>query len=187
MRIGTITASVAFATMTLAACGEEPPGLVAMKIELTALKQELEYLRQQTEDLDPRVRNAEQMALQVIDERQAPLRLDCEGHRPGVLTTRLAPITAICEGVTTTADGTRVSLRLGNPTSAQLDGVGLTVYAGEGAAVGQTESRTHLATRTSIPPGRWSTVEVDLPVLHAHATQELALRATIDAITLAQR
>jgi hypothetical protein len=59
MMKGLILASV----LISAGCAKQTPDLVAMKIEVNALKQELEYLRQQTEELDPRVRSAEQMAL----------------------------------------------------------------------------------------------------------------------------
>ena len=54
-------------------------------------------VRQQTEELDPRVRSAEQMAMQVFDERDAPVRLDCAERSPAALLTRLAALTAICD------------------------------------------------------------------------------------------
>ena len=174
------------AALATTGCGEGSPELVAMKIELNALKQEMEYLRLQTEDLDPRVRNAEQMALQVLDEREAPLLLDCVEHRPGIVLTRLAPITAVCEGVVRTADGYRLRLKLGNPTSARFDGVRLTLYAGEGAAHGRSDTRMNFEARAALPPGEWTTLEVDLAGVPERATSDLALRAQIYTIALAR-
>jgi hypothetical protein len=170
--------------LTLAGCAKQAPELVAMKVELNALKQEFEYLRQQTEELDPRVRSAETMALQVLDERDAPLRLDCVTHRPGVLPTRLAPITAVCEEVRGHSSGYTVKLKVGNPTSARLDGVHLTLYAGEGAAQGRSDTRLHYDASTSLPPGVWRAVEIELPKLPEAATGDLAVRAQIERITL---
>ena len=76
-KTGAITVALA-----LGGCGNGAQDALALKIELTALKQELEFVRSQTEDLDPRVRLAEQMAMQVFDERDAPVRLDCAHRRP---------------------------------------------------------------------------------------------------------
>jgi hypothetical protein len=68
-KIGTMAIALA-----LGGCGNRAQDALALRIELTALKQELELVRLQTEDLDPRVRLAEQMAMQVFDEREAPAR-----------------------------------------------------------------------------------------------------------------
>lgn len=184
MRIYKMTVAMAVALTALAGCGEEPRELLAMKIELSALKQELEYLRQQTEDLDPRIRNAEQMALQVFDEREAPLRLDCAGHRAGVLQTRLAPIAVVCTEFSSIAAGARISLKLGNPTSGRLDGVRLTVYS---ADEDSADIRTHAETTASLPPGQWRSFDIDLPAAPNGASKQIALRAQIDTISLAQR
>lgn len=171
----------------LAGCGAESPDLAAMKIELNALKHELEYLREQTEDLDPRLRTAEQMALQSIDERDSPLVLDCEEGKPGVVVTRLAPVTVVCEGIEHVEGGDRIRLRLGNPTSGRLDGVYLTLYTGDGAERGRSDTRVHVRATASLPPGAWKTVEVDVPPSNEPVLRDVSVRAQVDAIALAQR
>jgi hypothetical protein len=179
--------ATAVALLALTGCGDEPSSLVAMRMELSALKQELEYLREQAEELDPRIRNAEEMALQVFDNREAPLRLDCAGHRAGVLQTRLAPITVVCTDLTSTGAGLRVSLKLGNPTSGRLDGVRVTLYLGEGAGRGRADIRSHHETTTSLPSGQWRMLEIDVPGVPDGGSKEIALRAQIDSISLVQR
>ena len=173
--------------LMLAGCGGERPELVALKIELHALKQELEFLRQQTEELDPRVRLAEQMALQTIDERDAPFRLDCVNHRPGVLGTRLATLTTVCEEVINRPGGYTIRMKIGNPTSGHLDGLRLTFYAGDGAERGRSEARIYHEASTSLPSGTWRSIEVDLAGVTPASLPELAVRAQIDHIVLGQR
>jgi hypothetical protein len=174
------------AVALLAACSRGDPDVLAMKMELHALKHELDYVRQQTEDLDPRVRTAEQLAMQAIDEREAPLALDCAGHRPGMLVTRLATLTAICDGIEPTPDGVRLKLKLGNPTSGRIEGLRLTFYAGEGAAHGRSELRIFQQVRTALAPGTWKPLEIDLTGAPGGAA-EFALRAQVDTIALAQQ
>ena len=173
--------------LTLASCGAEQPELVAMKIELNALKQELEYLRQQTEELDPRVRTAEQMALQTIDERDAPFRLDCVNHKPGVLGTRLATLTMVCEEAINRPGGYTIRMKIGNPTAGQLDGLRLTFYAGDGADQGRSETRIYHEAGTSLPSGTWRSIEVDLAGVTPASLAEFAVRAQIDHIVLGQK
>jgi hypothetical protein len=182
MMKGLILASV----LISAGCAKQTPDLVAMKIEVNAMKQELEYLRQQTEELDPRVRSAEQMALQVLDEREAPVPLDCEAHKLGILRTRLAQIAVVCEEVLGHSGGYTVKMKLGNPTSARLDGVHLTLYAGSGAVQGRSDTRMHYETSASLSPGGWRAIEVELPGLPESAIRDLAVRAQVDKIALAQ-
>jgi hypothetical protein len=178
---------VLVAALMLSACNAEPQDLVAMKIELHAIKQEMEYLRQQTEELDPRVRSAEQMALQVMDERAAPSRLDCIDHKPGILVTPVATLTTVCEAAVPYADGIRIKLRLGNPTAGRIDGLKLTFYAGDGASQGRSDMRRYYEDTTSVPPGSWKLVDVDLYKISEAALRELALRAQIDTIALVQK
>lgn len=175
------------AALTLSACDKEQQDLVAMKIELQAMKQEMEYLRQQTEELDPRVRSAEQMALQVMDERAAPSRLDCIHHKPGVLVTPVATLITVCEAAVPYAEGVRIKLRLGNPTAGRIDGLKVTFYAGDGASEGRSDLRRYYEASTSVPPGAWELVDVDLYKISEAALSDFALRAQIDTLALVQR
>jgi hypothetical protein len=180
-----LTLAAAAAAFTLAGCSQQAPEVLAMKIELNALKAELEYVRQQAEELDPRVRTAEQMALQVIAERAAPHRLDCTDRAPGVVAARLAALATVCDGAEPSADGYRIRLRLGNPTPAQIDGVKLTLYAGEGAAEGQSDRRIYHEATVSLAPGAWAAVDVEFAGLDAASARNLALRADVANIVLA--
>lgn len=180
------TLTLCAVALLLGACGRGDQEVLAMKMELHALKHELDYVRQQTEDLDPRVRAAEQLAMQAIDERDAPLALDCAGHRPGMLVTRLATLTAICDSIESTAAGVRVKLKLGNPTSGRIEGLRLTFYAGEGAAHGRSELRVSHQISTALAPGTWKPLEVDLAGTPG-GVAEFALRAQVDTIALAQQ
>jgi hypothetical protein len=169
----------------LCGCGNGAQDALALKIELTALKQELEYVRLQTEDLQPRVRVAEQMAMQVFDERDAPVRLDCAHHSPAVLSTRAASVTAVCEEAVRHAGGYRIRLKLGNPMSAHLDGLTLTFYAGEDASRGRSDRRLYHEARVALAPGAWKTVDVDFAGLDEESVRELAVRANAATIALA--
>ena len=173
------------ALLPLTGCSEPTPDVLAMKIELTALKQEVEYLRQQTEDLDPRVRTAEQMALQVIDEREAPYRLDCIGGTPGIVVTPVAILTTRCDGAERTPDGHKLRLNIGNPTTAWLNGVRMTLYAGDGAPAGRSENRMYFEANGVLPPGGWKSVEVEFPGLADEAVGTLTVRARINEVALA--
>jgi hypothetical protein len=173
--------------LVLGGCAGGSPDLLAMKIELNALKQELEYLRQQTEDLDPRVRSAEAMALTVYDQREAPFRLDCEHATPNALPTRLASLAAVCEESRAVPGGVRVRLKLGNPTSARIEGVRLTFYAGNGAERGRSEKRLYHEANVTLPPGSWTALSIDLAGVDESAVRDLALRADVAAIALAAR
>lgn len=175
------------ALLPLAGCSESKPDVLAMKIELNALKHELEYLRQETEDLDPRVRLAEQVALQVMDERDAPFRLDCIRRNPGLVATRVATLTTRCEEVHRTPVGYRLKLNLGNPTSAWLNGMRVTLYAGSGAYAGRSERRMYLESAASLPPGGSTPVILEVAGLDDEAIAELALRVQIKEIELAQK
>jgi hypothetical protein len=175
------------ALLPLVACSEQRSDVLAMKIELNALKHELEYLRQQTEDLDPRVSFAEQLAQQVIDDRDAPFRLDCIGHTPGIVATRVAALTARCEEAHRTPVGYRLKLNVGNPTSAWLNGVRLTLYAGSGARAGRSERRMYYESNVALPPGGWKSVILEFEGLDDTALSELALRAQISEVALAQK
>jgi hypothetical protein len=174
----------------LGGCGsgsDDRADVLALKIEVGALKQELEYLRVQTEELDPRVRSAEQMALTVLDEREAPFRLDCEHGRPGALPTRLAYLAAVCEDARPLAGGVRVLLKVGNPTSARLDGLRLTFYAGDGAARGRSEKRLYHEAAVSLNPGAWTVLAIDLAGVDQSTARNLAVRADVGMIALAAR
>lgn len=160
---------------------------LALKIELNALKRELEYVRQQIEELDPRVQSAEDMAMQLFDEREAPLRLDCVRHTPGVLAARLASLTVICEGTAPSPGGHRIRLMLGNPSPARLDRIALTFYAGDGAARGRSDKRFHHEATASLAPGAWTSLEVELKGLDAGPANELALRGNVTTLALATR
>lgn len=175
------------AALMFGGCGGTPQDMLAMKIELTALKQELEYLRQQTEDLDPRVSAAEQMAHQVIDERDAPFRLDCARQAPGVLPTRLAGLTVVCEDALAYPGGYRIRLKLGNPTSARLDGVRLTFYAGDGASRGRSHKRLYHEAPVTLRPGAWTSLEIDFAGLDEVSARDLAVRGDIATMTLARQ
>jgi len=180
--------AVAAALMLIGCSGGGPDvDVLAMKIELNALKQELEYVRLQTEDLEPRVSSAERMAIQVLDDRDAPLRLDCARHAPAALPTRLAALTVICEDTLQSADGVRIRLKLGNPTSARLDGVKLTFYAGEGAARGRSDKRLYHEAQVSLAPGSWTSLDVDFAGLEERAASDLAVRAEIGLMALASK
>lgn len=176
----------AAAALALAGCSQGNADLLAMKIELNALKQELEFVRQQAEELDPRLRTAEQMTLQMIAERAAPAWLDCAGHAPGIVSARLATLTTVCEGAEPSADGFRIRISVGNPTPARIDGVKLTLYAGPGAAQGQSDKRIYHEAQVSLPPGGWESVDVDFAGLDALSARELALRADVASIALAR-
>lgn len=175
------------AGLALAGCRQDPEHLVALRIELTALKTELRLLRDQAEDLDPRMTTVETMAQQVFDQRDGIVRLDCARRSTEVLPTQFATLTVNCEDASTSADGYRLRLRIGNPTSARLDGLKLTIYAGEGAAKGLSALRVFQAVPTGLPPGSWTSVDVELPFRGAELSQGLAVRAQIDHMTMAQR
>jgi hypothetical protein len=179
-KIGALATAV-----VLGGCGNGAQDALALKIELTALKQELEFVRLQTEDLDPRVRLAEQMAMQVFDERDAPVRLDCAHLSPAVLFTRLASVTAVCEDAVGYPGGYRLRLRLGNPMPARIDGLTLTFYAGEDAGRGLSARRHHHDASLSLPPGEWKTVDVDFEGLDRESVRDLAVKANVAAIALA--
>ena len=171
--------------LVLGGCGNGAQDALALKIELTALKQELEFVRSQTEDLDPRVRLAEEMAMQVFDEREAPVRLDCAHPSHAVLFTRMASITAVCEEAVGYAGGYRLRLRLGNPMSARIDGLALTFYAGEDAGRGRSARRLHHDANLSLAPGEWKTIDVDFDGLDRESVRDLAVKANVAAIALA--
>jgi hypothetical protein len=175
------------AALVLAGCGGPPSEVLAMKMELHALKQELEFIRQQAEDLDPRVSAAEQMAVQVLEERDAPLRLDCTQRVPGVLPTRLAGLGVICEEAVANQDGLRIRLKLGNPTSARLEGLKLTLYAGDGASRGRSDKRLYVETGVSLPPGAWTSLDVAFPGIDATAVRDLAVRGEVSMLALARK
>lgn len=179
-KVGAMTAA-----LMLGGCGNGTQDVLALKIELTALKQELEFVRLQTEELDPRVRMAEQMAMQVFDERDAPVRLDCSGLSPAVLYTRLASISAVCEEAVGYAGGYRLRMKLGNPMSARIDGLTLTFYAGEDAEHGRSARRLHHDASLSLPPGEWKRIDVDLEGVDGESVRDLAVKANIAAIALA--
>lgn len=179
-RVGAMTTA-----LVLGGCGNGAQDTLALKIELTALKQELEFVRLQTEDLDPRVRLAEQMAMQVFDERDAPVSLDCARQSPAVLYTRLASISAICEEAVAHAGGYRLRLRLGNPMSARIDGLSLTFYAGEDAERGRSARRLHNDASLSLRPGEWKRIDVDFEGLDRESVRDLAVKANVAAIALA--
>jgi hypothetical protein len=178
--VGAITTA-----LMLGGCGNGAQDVLALKIELTALKQELEFVRLQTEELDPRVRMAEQMAMQVFDERDAPVRLDCAHLSPAVLFTRLASITAACEEAVGHAGGYRLRLRLGNPMSARIDGLSLTFYAGADAERGRSARRLHHDANLSLSPGEWKLIDIDLAGLDDESVRDLAVKANVAAIALA--
>lgn len=173
--------------LVLGGCGNGAPDVLALKIELNALKQELEFVRQQTEDLDPRVRSAEQMAMQVFDERDAPVRLDCVHRSPAALLTRLAALTAVCDDAIRYPGGYRIHLKLGNPTSARLDGLTLTFYAGDDALHGRAARRLHHEVKAPLPPGAWKTIDVDFDGLDLEAVGDLAVKANVATIALASK
>jgi hypothetical protein len=180
--VGWMTAALAFA-----GCGNGAQDLLALKIELNALKQELEFVRQHAEELDPRVDAAEQMALQVFDALEAPARLDCEHRAPTVLDARVAILTAVCDEAVAYDGGYRIRLRIGNPMPARLDGVALTLYAGEDAARGRSAQRTHREVRVALPPGAWQAVDVDFDGIDRDAVRELAVRARVATVALARK
>ena len=180
--VGVMTAALA-----LAGCGNGAQDLLALKMELNALKQELEFVRQHTEDLDPRVDAAEQMALQVFDALEAPARLDCEHRAPTVLDARVAILTAVCDEAVAYDGGYRIRLQLGNPTPAHLEGLTLTFYAGEDAARGRSARRLYHATRVALPPGAWQTVDVDFDGVDDDSIKELAVRARVATVALARK
>lgn len=172
--------------LMLGGCGNGAQDVLALKIELNALKQELEYVRQQTEDLDPRVQSAEQMAMQVFDERDAPVRLDCARQSPAVLPTRVASVAVVCEEAVRTAGGYRLRLKLGNPMSAHLDGLALTFYAGEDAVRGRSDKRLHHEANLALAPGAWKAVDVDFDGLDGESVRDLAVRASVATVALAR-
>jgi hypothetical protein len=179
-RIGAMAIALA-----LGGCGNSAQDALALRIELTALKQELEFVRSQAEDLEPRVRLAEQMAMQVFDERDAPVRLDCAHLSPAVLFTRLASITAVCEDAGGYPGGYRLRVRLGNPMSARIDGLALTFYAGEDAGRGRSARRLHHDANLSLAPGEWKRIDVDFDGLDRESVRDLAVKANVAAIALA--
>jgi hypothetical protein len=181
------TAAVLAGALALGGCTNGAADVLALKIELNALKHELEFVRQQAEDLDPRVRTAEQMALQVFDERDAPVRLDCSRHSTVILPARVGSITAVCEEAIEYAGGYRLRLKVGNPMSAHLGGVALTIYAGEDAARGRSDRRLHIESNFALAPGVWKTMDVDFGGLDADAVRDLAVRATVASLVLARK
>jgi hypothetical protein len=102
------------------------------------------------------------------------------------LRTRLAQIAVVCEEVLGRSGGYTVKMKLGNPTSARLDGVNLTLYAGSGAVQGRSDTRMHYQS-ASLSPGGWRAIEVELPELPELAIRDLAVRAQVGTIALAQR
>lgn len=175
------------AGLVLAGCQQDSEHLVALKIELTALKEELRLLRDQAEDLDPRVSMVETMARQVFEERDGIARLDCARHNTEVLPTQIIALTVNCEEASASAGGYKLRLRVGNPTSARLEGLKLTLYAGEGAAKGLTTLRFFHAVPTGLAPGSWTSVEVNLPIQSEEMLVDLAVRAQVDQMTMAQK
>lgn len=179
-RVGALAIALA-----IAGCTNGAPDVLALRLEFNALKQELEFLRQQTEELDPRVRSAEQMALQVFDEREAPVRLDCSHQSTAVLPARVGSVTAVCEEAIEYTGGYRLRLKVGNPMSAHLGGLALTIYAGEDAARGRSDRRLHVETNFALPPGVWKTMDIDFDGLDADAVRDLAVRASVARLALA--
>jgi hypothetical protein len=179
-RIGAMTALLA-----LVGCGNGTQDVLALKIELTALKQELEFVRLQAEELDPRVRLAEQMAMQVFEERNAPVRLDCAHAAPAVLFTRMASITAVCEQAAGYAGGHRLRLKLGNNMSARVDGLTLTFYAGDDAEGGRFARRLHHDENLTLSPGEWKRIDVDFEGLDGASLRDVSVKANVAAIALA--
>jgi hypothetical protein len=171
--------------LALVGCGNGTQDVLALKIELTALKQELELVRLQTEDLDPRVRLAEQMAMQVFDERNAPVRLDCAQPSPAVLFTRMASITAVCEETAAYAGGHRLRVKLGNNMSARVDGLTLTFYAGEDAEGDRFARRLYHDANISLSPGEWKGIDVDFEGLDGASLRDLSVKANVASIALA--
>ena len=173
--------------LMLSGCADENRDLLGVRLELAALKQEMEYIRQQTEELDPRVSNSEQLALQVFDERESPSRLDCVEHKTGIVVTRIATLPAICDGALDYPGGYRIKLKLGNPTLGRLEGLQLTLYAGPGAAQGRSALRLSYRAMAALSPGSWTSLEIDFPGLDRESVANLAVRGRIEAMVLGRR
>ena len=173
--------------LALSGCADRTPDLSAVKMELAALRQEMEYIRYQTEELDPRVSNSEQMALQVINDHESPSRLDCVEHKAGIVVTRIATLPAICDSTLDYPGGHRIRLKLGNPTSGRLEGLRLTVYAGPGAAQGRSALRISYRAVAALLPGSWTPLEIDFPGLDRESVTNLAVRGQVEEIVLGRR
>lgn len=176
---------LAISLAVLTGCQPQVPAdLTAMKIELTALKREFEYLRDQTEELDPRVRFSEQLALQAIDDREAPSPLDCLTGHLTLMSTRLTALPTVCEGVKKVPNGYRLRLKVGNPTAARIEGLRITVYAGQGAVRGMSEKRTFSEQSVSMAAGAWTPLDIDFFGMEQAELNEMSIRTQIDRIAL---
>lgn len=178
--------SVPFGALAvLAGCTpQQPADLTAIKLELTALKQEFEFLRDQTEELDPRVRLSEQMALQAIDDREAPSRLDCVKRTVALVPTRLIALPATCDEATKIASGYRLRLKVGNPSAARIEGLQMTLYAGPGASRGRSDKRMFMERSLSLAAGTWTTFEIDFVGIGPAEVNEMAIRTQVERIAL---
>jgi hypothetical protein len=126
-------------------------------------------------------------ALQMIDERESPSRLDCVEHKTGIVVTRIATLPAICDGILDYAGGYKIKLKLGNPTLGRLEGLQLTLYAGPGAAQGRSALRLSYQAVAALSPGSWTLLEIDFPGLDRASIANLAVRGRLEAMVLGRR
>jgi hypothetical protein len=178
--------AIPFAALAmLAGCKpQQPIDLMAIRLELTALKQEFEFLREQTEELDPRVRFSEQLALQAISDRDAPSRLDCVAGTIALVSTRLTALPATCDAATPIPGGYRLRLKVGNPTAARIEGLQITLYAGPGATRGRSDKRMFTERSVTLAAGAWTIIEVDFVGLDLTELTEVAIRTQVDRVAL---
>jgi hypothetical protein len=86
--------------------------------------------------------------------------------------------------LSTTPADTKIKLKLGNPTLGRLDRLQRTLYAGPGAAQGRSALRLSYQAMAALPPGFWTSMEIDFPGLDRESVANLAVRGRIEAMVL---
>jgi hypothetical protein len=115
--------------------------------------------------------------------------IDCTTPAYDLVRTRLAVLTVSCREATKYLDGFKLSLQVGNPSSARLEGLKFiftpTAAVEKGERDGAKPKTITRDVTNSFPPGSWTNVEVALPGLPEPALRGLQVRVEVDRIRMA--
>jgi hypothetical protein len=164
---------IAFEVVALSACGrtrdkaEETAKAQAITAELQALRSQLEVTQQTLRSAESRLQSLE---FNTKWDGTAYLRPGDGGYSRvqgdiGIFTVKL-------EDIRTYASGSRIKLKIGNLTSATVDGFGATIDWGPEVAYGlPDDAKTHTREVTlseSLEPGKWNFVTLTLEDVPPH-------------------
>lgn len=148
------------ATALLSACAERSE-VRELSQRLEALEAKVSLVEQATEDVKTR-QGVDRLVQDA--ERVAYLTPASDGY--SALQTDIGPITLTLSNVEPYANGTRVTLRVGNPMSATINDASATVEWGSVGSDGQPQNDIARSRRvqlgTSLRPGAWTNVQLVL-------------------------